>query len=64
MPYGVFRYKQIIDECFVISKTIHTSYLDLMNISVIEKNRILDIIEEENKRQQEQLDEIKKKKRR
>lgn len=63
MPYGVYRYKQIIDECYIISKVIHTSYLDLMNISVIERNRILELIEEENKRQQEELDRLKTRKR-
>lgn len=61
MPYGVYRYQQIIDECYIISKVIHTSYLDLMNVSITERDRMLELIQEENKRQEEQLEKIKKK---
>ena len=63
MPYGVFRFKQIIDECFAISKTINTSYTDLMNISIRERDRMIEIIVEDNKKQKEELDKIKAKKR-
>lgn len=63
MPYGVYRFNQIIEECYVISKVIHTSYLDLMDISVMEKDKMLEFINEENKRNQEELDKIKRKSR-
>lgn len=63
MPYGVYRFQQIIDECFIISKTINTSYTDLMNISVRERDRMIEIIVEDNKKQKEELDKIKAKKR-
>lgn len=63
MPYGVYRYQQIIDECYIISKVIHTSYLDLMNVSIVERDRMLELIEEENKRQEEQLEKIKRNRR-
>lgn len=62
MPYGVYRFQQIIDECFIISKTINTSYTDLMNISIRERDRMIEIIVEDNKKQKEELDKIKAKK--
>lgn len=63
MPYGIYRFQQIIDECFIISKTINTSYTDLMNISIRERDRMIEIIVEDNKKQKEELDKIKAKKR-
>lgn len=63
MPYGVYRYQQIIDECYIISKVIHTSYLDLMDVSIVERDRMLELIQEENKRQEEQLEKIKRNRR-
>lgn len=64
MPYGLFRFQQIIDECYIISKVINTSYLDLMNISVRERDRMIELINDENKKQQEELDKIKRKSKR
>ena len=63
MPYGVYRFQQIVDECFIISKTINTSYTDLMDISIRERDRMIEIIIEDNKKQKEELDKIKAKKR-
>lgn len=61
IPYGAYHYQQLIDECFVISKTINTSYTDLMDISIREKERMLEIIMEDNKKQQEEIEKIKRK---
>lgn len=60
MPYGAFRFNQIIEECFYISKFINTSYLDLMEISVKEKNTMIEIINEENRKNQEEIEKIKR----
>ena len=46
-PYGPIRFKEIVKECFIISKNCATSYTDLMNITPIEKNYILEFITEE-----------------
>jgi hypothetical protein len=64
MPYGVFRYNQIIDECYIISKVLHTSYIEAQSISVAERDRILDIINEENERNKESIEKLKKKQKR
>ena len=64
MPYGIFRYNQIIDECYIISKVLHTSYIEAQSISVAERDRILDIINEENERNKESIEKLKKKQKR
>lgn len=61
VPYAVYHYQQLIDECFIISKTINTSYSDLLDISIREKDRLLDIIVEDNKKQKEEFEKIKRK---
>lgn len=61
IPYGLYRFNQIIQECYIISKNIHTSYTDLMNISVKEKNMMLDFLNDEAIKQKEKLDEMRKK---
>lgn len=48
-PYGPVRFKEIVKECFIISKNCATSYTDLMNITPIEKNYMLEFIAEELK---------------
>ena len=64
MPYGIFRYQQIIDESYIISKVIHTSYTDILDISIRERDRMIELINEENKRNQEDLDKVKAKSKR
>lgn len=64
MPYGVYRYQELIDESYIISKVIHTSYVDILDISIREKDRMLELINEENKRNREDLDKLKAKSKR
>ena len=64
MPYGVYRYQEIIDESYIISKVIHTSYVDILDISIRERDRMIELINEENKRNREDLDKLKAKSKR
>lgn len=64
MPYAVFRYNQIIDECYIISKVLHTAYTDVQTISVAERDRILELINEENERNKKDIEKLKKKQKR
>ena len=64
MPYGVYRYQEIIDESYIISKVIHTSYVDILDISIRERDRIIELINEENRRNKEDLDKLKAKSKR
>lgn len=56
--YAPFRYKQIVLECYRISHRINTSYLDLMQITPLERKYMLDMIDLEDKRQQEELEKM------
>ena len=58
MPYGVYRYQEIIDESYIISKVIHTSYVDILDISIRERDRMIELINEENRRNKEDLDKL------
>ena len=64
MPYGVYRYQEIIDESYIISKVIHTSYVDILDISIRERDRMIELINEENRRNKEDLDKLKAKSKR
>lgn len=41
-PYGPWKYKKIVEECFFISHQIHTSYSDLMGITPRERMYIME----------------------
>ena len=64
MPYGVYRYQEIIDESYIISKGVHTSYVDILDISIRERDRMIELINEENRRNKEDLDKLKAKSKR
>lgn len=59
-PYGPFRYKEIVKECYVISKNINTSYTDLMKITPLERRFMIEFLLEESKKNQEMLDKAKR----
>lgn len=40
-PYGPIRYKEIVDECCIISKNLNTPYLDVLQISPTERNYLI-----------------------
>ena len=61
LPYGVVRFEEIIQECYIISKNINTSYTDLLDITPREKNMMLELLNNEAKRQQELYDKQKAK---
>lgn len=61
MPYGVYRFNQLIDESYIITKVTNNSWNDVMEMSLKEEQRILEIIEEENKREQERIDKLNRK---
>lgn len=61
-PYGPYRYKQIVKECYLISKNSNTSYTDVLKITPLERNYILEFIIEGEKRNQEVIEKAKQKK--
>lgn len=58
-PYAPVRYKEIVKECYLISKNIHTSYTDLMSVTPTERNYMLEFLIDEA-RQREALIEKRK----
>ena len=52
-PYGPFRYEQIVEECYAISKRMHTSYGDLMKITPLERTYLLQFIRRDLERENE-----------
>ncbi len=61
-PFGPWQYNEIIKECYYISKQIHTSYTDLMDVTPAERKALLLDIQEDIKRQNEMYEKAKKKK--
>lgn len=55
-PYGPIRYKEIVKECYLISKNLHTSYTDILKITPIEKQYLLEFLLEEAKHNKEILE--------
>ena len=62
MPYGIWRFNQIVRECYFISDNIHTSYKDLLDITPKEKSLLINYINEKHKAEKEALEKAKKKK--
>jgi len=56
-PYGPTRLKEIIKECFIISKNCNTSYSDILQMTPIEKNYLCEFIREEDRMVREKLEE-------
>lgn len=54
-PFGPIRYKEIVKECYLISKNINTSYTDLLNITPVERNYMLQFLVEEAKEREDML---------
>lgn len=52
-PYGPYRYKEIVKECYLISKNCNTSYVDLLKITPIERDYLYEFILEEYQKTEE-----------
>ena len=59
--YGPKRVNDIIRECYIISKNCHTSYTDVLDITPMERETLLNIIGDELANQKKAIDKIKAK---
>lgn len=57
-PYGPVRYEQLVQERYLISKHIHTSYLDLGKITPIERKYLLEFIKQDLQRESDIRDKV------
>lgn len=62
MPYGIYKYNRLVEECYYLSKAINTSYNDLLDNSLTEHHKLVDLLVRDNKRQQAALEKIGKNK--
>lgn len=58
-PYAPQRYKEIIKECYIISKNCNIPYSDVLNMSVIERNYMLEFLNDEAKQMIEETEKYK-----
>ena len=43
-PYGPERYRRIVQECYLISKNMNTSYADVLKMTPIEREYLLQFL--------------------
>lgn len=60
-PYGVTRYKDIVQERYIISKFTNTSYTDLAKVSPLERKYLLGFVKEEIDKNKQAIEERKRK---
>ena len=52
-PYAPYRYKEIVEERYQISKHTHTSYNDLGDVTPLERQYLLEFIKRDIERENE-----------
>ena len=46
-PFGPYKYKDLVKQLYIITKTCNTSYTDLLNITPTERDIILEMLMQE-----------------
>ena len=59
-PYGPVRYKEIINERYLISKFCHTSYSDVATMTPMEREYLLSFILNDLQRERDAHDKLRK----
>lgn len=54
-PYAPIKYKQLVKECYLISKNTHTSYNEVMQMSPTERQYLLNFLFEDAQRREQEL---------
>ena len=54
-------YKRIVQECYIISHRIHTSYTDLMNVTPLERRYMWELIHVEDEKNNERIEALQQK---
>lgn len=57
-PYAPERFRDIVEERYLISNYIHTSYLDTASISPTERTMLLQLIKDDLQRKYDKIEEI------
>lgn len=62
LPYGPIKYKEIVRERYYITKHTHTSYADIGKMTPIERQYLIEFINEDIKKKNDYINEIANKK--
>lgn len=54
-PYAPIRFSELAKECYVITKNLNTSYLDVLSMAPTERKYMIGFLMEEAKRRDEML---------
>ena len=63
-PYSPIRYKELVKECYLISKNLNTSYLDVLKITPLERNYLIKFLVEEAKYNKDMIEQSRAKNKR
>lgn len=59
-PYGPARYKQLVQQCYIIAKNLNTSYIDARdNLTPSEASELLRLMKEDAQKQRERMEKMK-----
>ena len=58
-PYGPWRYKKIVEECYALSKNLNTSYTDILQITPMERMYLIQMLVDESNQLKEKLEKAK-----
>ena len=57
--YAPIRYKELVRECYSISKNCNTSYYDILDLTPREKDYLIEFIVEDAQQSKELLEKVK-----
>ena len=52
-PYGPLRFGELTKECYLISKNLNTSYVDVLKITPVERRYLINFLIQDAKRTQD-----------
>jgi hypothetical protein len=55
-PYAPKRFRELVRECWYISDNTHTSYVDVLDLSVAERNYLIKFIREKQEATREAIE--------
>lgn len=59
-PFGPVRFREIVKECYVLSKNIGTSYNDILEITPLERKYLINLLYDESQKTKEMIDNAKR----
>lgn len=54
--YAPKRIKDIVTECYILSRKLHTSYNDIMQITPLERSWLLQLVAQENEEKKKEFE--------